>query len=542
MPRHRWPLRLVSLGFSLLFLFINSCLCYEEERIAKRATGEACGALGAKVTIVKDKLYFIGGNFTYEAGDLDRMLAETNLFTIKLNESFPIESTISTDTVATTVVPLSLTSDTQQIINEGPILLVSKDGFCLYPQREREGSNEISLPCFNTSTEQWGGGSIPDIGAYTVSSIDRPSADNPYSGESFVLAGNLDETYRGMAGLVNYRRDTVYTEYSSNPSRPYPLLDFETFSTGFDSTYISAPPSINGAMVSTPFGESGVLIALGGFDDYDNGDSFLRTFSNISAYDIANGAWYNMTARGNVPSPRVSFCATVNEAPDLSSVQITMYGGWNPETGVGYEEAFVLSLPSFQWINVTDQVNNTEATRVGKGRIEHSCTTYKSTMFVLGGRYVDNGETSEPGTCDDNFALLRLFDTSTYAWKTEFDLELPDYSVPELVYNVIGGNSSGFAVNRGPSGGWPHPSSELLFNRTILSPPPVFTPIISASPAHSGLPARSIVGIVIGSVSFVTLLAALVWFLFRRRGEARKTLKTHVEEGKDAGRGGSGEL
>lgn len=62
-------------------------------------------------------------------------------------------------------------------------------------------------------------------------------------------------------------------------------------------------------------------VLMNSLDIYD----VNSTLSPNSA-DSSNG-WWTQTVDGEVPSPRVDFCAVVVSAPDKSSFNIHLYGG-----------------------------------------------------------------------------------------------------------------------------------------------------------------------------------------------------------------------
>ena len=85
--------------------------------------------------------------------------------------------------------------------------------------------------------------------------------------------------------------------------------------------------------------------------------------------ELNDNKWFTQTATGDVPSPRRASCAGVVWAADRSSfnlygnreklhveVMLTcksyVWGGIG-ETGDALEEAYILTLPSFQWIRVS---------------------------------------------------------------------------------------------------------------------------------------------------------------------------------------------
>ena len=70
----------------------------------------------------------------------------------------------------------------------------------------------------------------------------------------------------------------------------------------------------------------------------------------ILLYDIANSKWYTQKATGEVPEQRRRFCAGVVWAEDRSSYNIYLYGGLGVPAGLGFDDIYILSIPSFRWI------------------------------------------------------------------------------------------------------------------------------------------------------------------------------------------------
>lgn len=158
-------------------------------------------------------------------------------------------------------------------------------------------------------------------------------------------------------------------------------------------------------------------------------------------YDIHTRTWYTVTASGTVPSSRMQTCAVVTTAPDNTAFHITMYGGYSLLAGRSYEDVYVLSIPSFTWINITDQSSNTEAGLSSEvGRDSMSCDlVYGSQMTVLGGSIRDGADPISPaGQCNSTFPPVRVLDLTTYTWVRELNDELV-YEVPAVIYDVIGG-------------------------------------------------------------------------------------------------------
>ena len=144
-----------------------------------------------------------------------------------------------------------------------------------------------------------------------------------------------------------------------------------------------------------------------------------------------------------MPRPRSESCSTISAAPDDSSFQITIYGGWNINIPLSYEDVYVLSIPSFQWISMSDQGNREAHLPQGDvGRRGHTCNLYGDRqMFVLGGQIESAGNIINAASCNSSLPALRVLDTTAFVWQTQLNPVPSDYAVPEQVYGVIGGRS-----------------------------------------------------------------------------------------------------
>jgi hypothetical protein len=72
----------------------------------------------------------------------------------------------------------------------------------------------------------------------------------------------------------------------------------------------------------------------------------------IILYDIIGQRWYTQNATGDIPANRRRFCAGATWAQDQSSYNIYLYGGNSvpAEGGPGFDDVYILTLPSFTWI------------------------------------------------------------------------------------------------------------------------------------------------------------------------------------------------
>jgi hypothetical protein len=161
----------------------------------------------------------------------------------------------------------------------------------------------------------------------------------------------------------------------------------------------------------------------------------------IMVYDIESSTWFNVTAStGQSIDKRVDFCSVVSAAPDDSSFNIVIYGGWNLYEGRAFDDVWVLSIPSFTWIQIND-TGNTEAQLPGvTGRRAMQCEVYNDRQMLVVGGDVRIGNTQANGlTCNVSYPSIRVLDTTTFEWQTEFSPDAEPYGVPSAVYNVLGG-------------------------------------------------------------------------------------------------------
>ncbi|KAB8213063.1 hypothetical protein BDV33DRAFT_210572, partial [Aspergillus novoparasiticus] len=152
-------------------------------------------------------------------------------------------------------------------------------------------------------------------------------------------------------------------------------------------TNMSLPNDIttraNAQVVWLPVSAQGALVVIGGVPHpeslYPAGLSDAQAEQNIAAgpsfmttvtlYDIARKRWYRQNTTGEAPRrPQALSCAVVASAPDGSSHNIYVYGGYDgtdPEQAP-YDDVYILSIPSFTWFKAyTGQTRH--------GRSGHQC-------------------------------------------------------------------------------------------------------------------------------------------------------------------------
>lgn len=175
----------------------------------------------------------------------------------------------------------------------------------------------------------------------------------------------------------------------------------------------------------------------------------MYKLSEIFVYDIASSTWHLQKAKGDVPDPRTEFCAGVSAAPDDSSFQITIHGGWNTGLISGerrpYNDVYVLSIPAFRWIKIKDSNNPDLLGTDEPGRNRHKCNVWNERQLIVSGGLITKGTEDVANftylnkDCNDTYPPFKVLDTSTYSWRSSFDPSLENYTVPAVVTEIIGG-------------------------------------------------------------------------------------------------------
>jgi len=113
-----------------------------------------------------------------------------------------------------------------------------------------------------------------------------------------------------------------------------------------------------------------------------------------------------------------------------------VFGGVESAMAESDGNVYVLSLPSFRWIRISDG---------SQARIKLKCQLLgKHTMLTVGGTVPVDGRVyePEPADCDSGqFANgLGIFDLRTHAWLTRYNAtDDGDYLVSSRISDVIGG-------------------------------------------------------------------------------------------------------
>ncbi|KAL1624532.1 hypothetical protein SLS54_003875 [Diplodia seriata] len=233
------------------------------------------------------------------------------------------------------------------------------------------------------------------------------------------------------------------------------VQDSWTNNTGPDSTGRG-----EGVMVYLPASDKGLLIYFGGvIDPYDNGTVQGDELSNIYVYDIASTKWYKQTATGDVPGMRRKFCGGATWAQDKSSYNIYIYGGQGITNTTGYDDVYILSIPSFQWIKWYPTEEG-----VGNPHGISSCNVVNNAqMLIIGGWFAQHQDCDSPSVWGTHNLNLGKNGPEDAMWDL-FYPNITEYLVPPEIIAKIGGSSTGGATNKAPNS-WDNRDLPVYFSR-----------------------------------------------------------------------------
>jgi hypothetical protein len=371
-------------------------------------------------------------------------------------------------------------------------------------------ANNYPLFSFNNDTQKW---SQYDLKQTTTPSYGL-SAEAPDQGLAFYLSGQVDN------GTEPYTR-TMGDRATLLSGMMVIDLVHQT-ANNISITMADPQPRIGGALQYLPaVGESGVLVAIGGrvYDGIHQPTSQdigrLISFDTVDIFDMesyrsnltSNGIWYPQKTSGEIPLPRIDSCTVVGSAPDNSSHNIYMFGGWDPtQPDTWYDEVYVLSLPSFTWV----KMYHAESPRYG-----HTCHKVGRQMITTGGRNIRRNVTDY---CDWELHGIAVLDMPSMTWGSVFNATLGQYEVSTGVVDKIGGTPQGGSARRIPEGGWSSSNLGALMSTTRIYTDLGGTIDVLRPTSSSKMSSMTRTAIIAGvTVSSIVAFAVAIWLLFRRR-------------------------
>ncbi|KAJ6259317.1 hypothetical protein Dda_6217 [Drechslerella dactyloides] len=296
----------------------------------------------------------------------------------------------------------------------------------------------------------------------------------------------------------------------------------------------NGPTLLYGVLTYVRYGKKGALIGFGGVNPDDHSQfkdpnvASYRSMTEIFVFDIDSQTWYNVTASGgtgpkDIPDGRLNFCAGVSTAPDDTSIQITIYGGYKLSNAAPTNKVHVLVLPTFQWLDVTP-ADQTLGDGGGYGRQTPRCLMWNDAqMIILGGivqgNHISNHTVVNTKSCNATHPPILVLDTTTFEWKDQFNPNR-SYSQPIPVYGLLGGDWRGYNAKTGPAGGFNDSAlNEVFATKVARINPPTFFPALATSTPSPKPKTDVIAGAAVGGAILLALVGGLFfwWFLRRRR-------------------------
>ncbi|KAK3400812.1 hypothetical protein B0T20DRAFT_494902 [Sordaria brevicollis] len=285
-----------------------------------------------------------------------------------------------------------------------------------------------------------------------------------------------------------------------------------------------------GTMVYLPISDGGMLAYFGGVRDVNgNGTMTPQPLDTIFMYDLANTRWYTQKTSGRAPEDRRLFCGGAAVAQDQSSYNIYIYGGAsfgaNP---IGYDDIYVLSIPSFTWIRSLYPSNSNVTGPFPKAMSSCNVVNNGSQMLVIGGRAMNDTSSCDADVVMGQHNMVLGKDNPESAIWARFQPDLTTYTLPTDIVTVVGGAATGGATFKAPKTGFDAPDMSALMTRkprlaertptrNVTFPTATTTTAPSRDP-KSGLSTGAIAGIAVGaSIAGIGLLAGLCLFCIRRR-------------------------
>ena len=308
------------------------------------------------------------------------------------------------------------------------------------------------------------------------------------------------------------------------------------------------PPRAGAELVWIPVGGRGALVAIGGMTAVEyllssplnssqssNAEEQAPGFmTSLPVYDIVSQTWYMQNTTGDGPGQLTSFCSVVAPARDASSFNIYIYGGYDGLnfTSVPFDDVWILSIPSFSWVKAYSGNRS-------HGRRGHRCERiYPDQMLIIGGVNPNAQQCLKDGP-------IQIFNLNTLKFQNLYNpREWAEYSVPDVVTAIIGGNGQGGATR---TASFSNNTLESLlqtpYTRTINkyypydpasgSPgaSPVPTPVPTPVPQSGGLAkwVAPVLGVVLGLI-VLSIIAVLI-ILYRRRKMLRRKSLTSSHAG-----------
>ncbi|KAH7124849.1 hypothetical protein B0J13DRAFT_646745 [Dactylonectria estremocensis] len=362
----------------------------------------------------------------------------------------------------------------------------------------------------------------PPTGAGTINAVSYGAGVSiPSRGEAYYYGGWLS--------------NASVPDWTGPPRATNRLIKYTMDSNSWSN--LTGPDDVRraeGSMVFIPIGDAGMLVYFGGSKDlYGNGTLTPQPLDEIFLFDVANGKWYTQQTSGRTPEIRRRFCGGATWAQDQSSYNIYIYGGagFPPET-TGYDDIYILTIPSFQWIRGPYPPGSNVTGAFPKSMM--SCNVIDNAqMLVIGGTY--SNDTTYMCDADSVWGTHNMDlgeeNPDNAIWAL-YKPNLTTYAVPTDILTAVGGRNSGGAVKTKPISGFDAPDLSVLMTRTALpatrkptrqvsfttTTKSTSTPTSKPDDDSPSLSTGAIAGIAVGgSIALILALLGCCFFIRRRR-------------------------
>lgn len=212
----------------------------------------------------------------------------------------------------------------------------------------------------------------------------------------------------------------------------------------------------------------------------------------------------------------------------LLSISYIFGGRGFPPHETGYDDIYILTIPSFQWIRGPYPGYDNGTGAFPKSMM--SCNVVDNAqMLVIGGSYANDTKNCDVPSIQGAHNMNLGEQNEEKAMWARYQNKLTTYHVPTDIVTAIGGSSTGGATKTTPVSGFDAPDLEVLMERTAKAgtrKPTRATSTNTESPSSSGkddsssssLSTGAIAGIAVGcSVAGILALAGCGFFFYRRR-------------------------
>lgn len=377
------------------------------------------------------------------------------------------------------------------------------------------------------SFQLWGYDTL--LNQWNLSSTSAASSASSISRVSYGAGATIGGTGYYYGGYLN---NMTNPRWNAPPLATSNLVVFDMDTNALTNS--TGPDSIGraeGVMVSIPASARGMLIYFGGVTfPYDNTTEAPMAMTNIMLYDIGDSKWYTQTATGNIPANRRKFCAGATWADDQSSYNIYLYGGFGfGENSTGFDDVYILSLPTFEWIKWYPEAPGASAPH---GLL--SCNVIDNAqMIVMGGNFTNSTACDAPTVGAQHNLNLGQQNILNDKWY-QYLPNLTAYSVPSAISSVTGGSAGGGASNLSPNGGWSDAALSVYFGqkaRFETRTPTRYIPSATQAPSSAGSKPNigAIVGGAVGGMIVLIIIAVTIWWCLRKR-KFREANRAHDQQ------------